>query len=175
MAAKVTIALIGLANGICSVLVHTLAKANYRLLLVTKDGNDIEHLTRQINLTLPGADVEVIDCVKNGCWEADIIVFVGANQIDHAFINKIKAVSTQKIVVALSINKTGSNFDAFESKNIQLLLPHSKVVQLFNQYESTEAFIAGDDSEALQTVAHIIKNAGYQPTVVDSFPTKDNM
>lgn len=167
MAAKETIALVGIANEICTGLVNKLAQGNYRLLLVSNDEKQLEQLSNQVMQHTPGAEVESIDCVKNGCWEADIIVLLGAANFEEELIDRIKVFATQKLVVGISVHQ--GKIAAFKGKNIQHLLPNSKVVHVFNTSASTEAFIAGDDAEAIQTVSDLTRTVGYHPTTVDSF------
>jgi predicted dinucleotide-binding enzyme len=65
--------------------------------------------------------------------------------------------------------------DTSAAEELQKLLPYSKVVKAFNTIFSgdfsqpvidgkqTDSFIAGDDEEAVQTVAELVAAAGFNP------------
>jgi 8-hydroxy-5-deazaflavin:NADPH oxidoreductase len=51
---------------------------------------------------------------------------------------------------------------------LQSLLPFSKMVAAFNNTQSGETFIAGDDDEAVETVSTMLKTAGYRIVAAES-------
>lgn len=166
MGTKETIAIIGATNESTLALVSKLAREDYRLLLVL--AGESHNLDRRYpyDKFLPEAEVEIIDCVKSGCWEADIIVLIGAANFEEVLINKIKEVSTQKIVVGISV-AGGEVASFFETTDLQSLLPYSKVVHVFKKKGSLATFIAGDDKEAVQAISALAQKIGFQSTIVD--------
>lgn len=168
MAAKESIALIGVTNGISEVLAFNLAQSNYRLLLIANDKNQSTQRLKQIIHQAPHAEVEIIDCVKEGCWEADIIILAGAANVDKEIIGKMKEVATQKIVVYISENRDDTPFSSIDTKDIQQLIPHSKVVRVFNISGSTAAYITEADETAVATISNILEKSGYKSTIVEN-------
>ena len=65
--------------------------------------------------------------------------------------------------------------DTSSAEELQKLLPHSKVIKAFNTTfagdfsqpvingKTIDAFIAGNDEEALETVSDVVKSAGFNP------------
>lgn len=168
MAVKETIAIVGIDNKVCADLIKKLAQ-HYRLLLVSTEGNNSSALSKQIVDPIPDAAIEIIECAKDGCWEADIILLIGTTNLEKGLINRIKEVATQKIVVGISVGRHQSSPPVSEVNTLQLLLPYSKVVQMLYEFGSTATFIASDDEEALQTISDLIKMVGYQPIIVERF------
>lgn len=161
MAMKNTIAVIGDAGKICPVLMKKLAQENLRLLFVSEDEEKINSLSQQLKLEAPSAEVEMINCGKEGCWEADIIAFIEPEDIEKAFVERIKSVATQKIVLIIA-EGDGNTFPAEE---LLLMLPHSKVVWVRSNSEAMKAKIKGKDEEAVSTVSVIFEHAGYKTLI----------
>lgn len=173
MAVKKTIAIIEAAGETGAAIANRLATANCRLLLLS-DGNDRSiQLADYIKEETPNAEVEVSDCVKEGCWEADIIFLPDPSQKNNEVIEKVREVATQKIVVRVSGSGFNASFTMANAGELQRLLPFSKVVAVFNNPPSTEAFLAGDDKEAMEIIAGILRTAGYHLSGTDhlSFET----
>jgi len=74
MALKKTIAIIASTNEKATAIVNKISLKNYRLLLLSKYANQFDQLAGHLKSWQPGAEFEIIDCMKDGCWEADIIV-----------------------------------------------------------------------------------------------------
>ena len=158
--AKQTIALVGAEGKTGSALALGLVRLNlYRLLLLSEDESRLQKLSQQILLLSGEADVELISCLKDGCWEADLIIV----DVPHASIrdvaDKIKEVSTQKIVFAIPA-----------TQEWQQLLPNTKVVTgILNNPDMPEVVMAGNDRESVLIVADLIKKLGFQPVIKESF------
>lgn len=169
MATKETIAVVGLPNKKYNDFVVRLAEAQYRLLLIKKGLNDgSEIFVDELRHSIQG-DVEIVECAKNGCWEADIIVLLGEESYERVFIERIKQVSTQKIVVGYATNDHLSETASFEATNLQQLLPNSQVVHVLKSIGAQEVFIAGDHADSNQIVSNKVSAIGYHPEIVDGF------
>jgi hypothetical protein len=154
MAVTKTIALIGEIQGKERFL-NPLAK-NHRLLWVTNEDDSYIHSQSAVS-EFSEAEVEIIACAKEGCWEADIIV-LEVQEIERELIQRIREVATQKIVVVL-----GKNGDSVADLVNQLLmvqvgLPYSKIVEV---YPGPEMVVAGKDLIAVETVEEILRNLGF--------------
>jgi NAD(P)-dependent dehydrogenase (short-subunit alcohol dehydrogenase family) len=160
MAVKQTIAFIGAADELCTVLVKKLAAAGYPLLFISNDGIRYQELADQIKSDTPDADIEITDCAKEGCWEADIIALYDNTTLAKELIERIKTVATQKVVICIST--AGSNSSSLiKTTDLQQMLPNSKVIQISHDIEGLELQISGADNEAMELVSALFENSGF--------------
>ena len=151
MAARKTVAIIASTNEKIVAIISKLSLEDSRLLLVSKYPNQFTELSRDVACNHPNVELEIIDCMKDGCWEADIIILDIAYDEETEVTELIKEVSTQKIVVSFSKN---------ENSELQNLLKHSKVViAAVNPTNSTCITFSGEDHDAVQEVLNILKNS----------------
>lgn len=181
MITKQTIAIIGASGNMGSALSKSLCKGNYRLLLFANDKDKAEALVKDIKSSSTSSDVEALECPTDASWEADIILLAVPYDDEKEIAAKIKKVANQKIVISIAnpLNKTYNGLvtapDSSAAEELQKLLPHSKVVKAFNTTfaadfatplidgKQVDAFVAGNDEEALQTVSDLVKTAGFNP------------
>jgi 8-hydroxy-5-deazaflavin:NADPH oxidoreductase len=196
MKTKQTIAIIGATGSMGAAISKSLAKGNYRLLLNARDLGKAGELVREIRAAIPGADVETLDCSVNASWEADIIIPAVPYEAEKQVAERIREVANQKIVLSIS-NPLNATYDGLltgpetsGAEELQKLLPHSKVVKAFNtsfaanfskpviQGVKADAFIAGNDPEALERVSELVRTAGFEPIIAGPLPvsrTLENM
>lgn len=183
MKTRQTIAVIGATGSMGSAISKSLSMGNYRLLLCSGDEGKAQELINNIKSGNPSADVEVIDCSAAASWEADIIIAAVPYQAEKEVAEKIKEVANQKIVISIAnpLNETYNGLvtspDTSAAEELQKLLPNSKVIKAFNTTfaadfstpviagKQADAFIAGNDEDALQTVAELVTTAGFNPIV----------
>lgn len=151
MALKKTIAIIASTNEKATAIVNKITLKNYRLLLLSKYANQFDQLAGQLQSWQPGAEFEIIDCMKDGCWEADIIVLDIPYHEEKAVAQLIKEVATQKIVVSFSENK-----NQFKNQELENLLKYSKIVKALNTDASY--ILYGKDPNIVLEVSDILKN-----------------
>jgi predicted dinucleotide-binding enzyme len=182
MAQRKTIAIVGATEKRGSVIAKNLAKGNYRLLLMSEEGEKLSDLKNELNNSV--AEIEAIPCAKDACWEADIIIVATPYESEKEIASKIKEVATGKIVISVS-NPFGVNYERlFPSPNnsaaeeLQRLLPYSKIVKTFStayaenftspviKDQKADTFLAGNNSDAIETVSEMIKEAGFNTFVV---------
>lgn len=166
-----------------SAIAKSLAKGNYRLLLKANDTAALNQLDQAIKSQVPQADTEAIACPAEASWEADIIILAVPYQAEKEIADKIREVANQKIVISIA-NPLNATFDGLitapgssAAEELQALLPNSKVVKAFNTTfaadfatpvidgKQVDAFIAGDDEEALTVVKEVVDTAGFRPVV----------
>ncbi len=183
MRTKQTIAIIGASGSMGTAISKSLSKGNYRLLLFTDDKAKLKNLEKEIIHAHPAADVESINCSYTASWEADVIIVAAPFAAEKEIAGKIREVANQKIVVSIA-NPLNDSFDGLvtapdtsAAEELQKLLPHSKVVKAFNTTfasdfaqpvidgKQVDAFIAGNDSDALETVKELVQTAGFNPIV----------
>ena len=180
---KQTIAIIGASGNMGSAIAKSISKGNYRLLLKGNNQASLDALIDEIKANDNTADAEAMACSTEACWEADIIILAVPFEAEKEIASKIKEVANQKIVISIAnpLNKTydglvtAANTSAAEE--LQKLLPNSKVIKAFNTTfaadfstpvidgKQADAFIAGNDEEALETVSEIVSTAGFNPIV----------
>ncbi|WP_040574289.1 NADPH-dependent F420 reductase [Pontibacter sp. BAB1700] len=178
-----TIAIIGASGNMGSAISRGLAKGNYRLLLCANDLDKVQTVADEIKSSHPGAEVAVSDCSRDASWEADIIIAAVPYTAEREVAEKVKDVANQKIVISIA-NPLNDAYDGLVSapdtsaaEELQKLLPNAKVVKAFNTTfaadfatpvidgKQADAFVAGDDQEALQTVVELVETVGFNPIV----------
>lgn len=160
MALKETIAFAGISNiASCATYIIKLAEEGYPLLLVSSPDNSLQELADLVLGHVPEATVDVMACAKDGCWEADIIVVFGSTSLNEAFLNKIKAVSTQKIVVGVWLGDA-LHEEFYPNQALMHLLPHSKVVLANYVEEADKVYVDGADREAVEFVVRMANQLG---------------
>lgn len=183
MITKQTIAVIGASGNMGSAISKSLSKGNYRILLYANEQNKVHALTATIKSDYESSDIEVMECNVQAAWEADIIVLAVPFEAEKEVAEKIKEMANQKIVISIAnpLNHTHDGLvtapDTSAAEELQKLLPNSKVVKAFNttfaadfstpiiDNKQVDAFLAGNDEEALQTVAELVATAGFNPII----------
>lgn len=161
----------------------SLAKGNNRLLLFASEKSKVESLANHIKSNNATAEVEALDCPTDASWEADVIILAVPYSAEAEIAPKIREVANQKIVISIAnpLNETYNGLvtspDTSAAEELQKLLPNSKVIKAFNTTfaadfsspvidgKQVDAFIAGNDEEALQTVSSLVSTAGFNPIV----------
>jgi 8-hydroxy-5-deazaflavin:NADPH oxidoreductase len=193
---KQSIAIIGAAGHMGSVIARNLAKAGHRLLLAGPKRDQLDELLASIRADTSDADVEILDCSHEASWEADVIIPAIPHAVQGDVAAKIKDVVTGKIVVSIT-NPLNATYDGLVTgpmtsgaEELAVLLPHSKVVKAFNTVfaadfavpilggKTVDCFIAGDDDQAVATVSQLVMDAGFNPLVAGNLSvsrTLENM
>jgi hypothetical protein len=183
MHTKQTIAIIGATGNMGSAIAKSLAKGNYRILLKSSKEEELRKLEDEIKTETPTADVEGIVCPKEACWEADVIIPAVPYEAQADVADRIREVANQKIVISIAnpLNESYTGLvtagDTSAAEELQKLLPHSKVIKAFNTTfaadfaspvingQQVDAFIAGNDTDALETVSELVSTAGFNPVI----------
>lgn len=178
-----TIAVIGATGNMGSAISTSLSKGNYRLLLKDNKQEDLDALVSKIQSEQPQANVEAAVCPTEAGWEADIIILAVPFGAEEEIAAKIRDVANQKIVISIAnpLNETYDGLvtapDTSAAEELQKRLPNSKVIKAFNTTfaadfttpviggKQVDAFIAGNDEEALQTVSELVSTAGFNPII----------
>lgn len=180
---KQTIAIIGATGNMGSAITKSISKGPYRLLLKGNDQTALDTLVAEIKNTNVKAEVEAAVCPTEASWEADVIILAVPYEAEKEIAATIKEVANQKIVISIAnpINATYNGLvtapDTSAAEELQKLLPNSKVIKAFNSTfaadfstpvidgKQVDAFIAGHDEEALETVSEIVATAGFNPII----------
>jgi NADPH-dependent F420 reductase len=183
MNTKQTIAIIGATGNMGSGISKNLSAGNYRLLLFANELSKLQTLETEILAKNPTADIELSECPTEASWEADVIILALPYPAQQQIAEKIREVANQKIVISIAnpLNETYDGLvtasDTSAAEELQKLLPNSKVVKAFNTVfaadfaqpviaeKQADAFIAGDDHDALQTASELVVTAGFNPII----------
>ncbi|ANE53692.1 NADPH-dependent F420 reductase [Flavisolibacter tropicus] len=183
MQTKQTIAIIGATGNMGSAISKSLLKGNYRLLLKSGDQGKLNNLVKEIKSNNMAADVEAAPCPTEASWEADIIILAVPFEAEKEIAENIKEVANQKIVISIAnpLNETYNGLvtapGTSAAEELQKLLPNSKVIKAFNTTfaadfstpvidgKQVDAFIAGNDGDALESVKALVSLAGFNPIV----------
>src|SRR5690606_8692282 len=111
-------------------------------------------LSQSIISKFSGAEVEIVACAKEGCWEADIIV-LEVQEIEKGLIERIREVATQKIVIVVGKDEDPTPALVNKLLLVQEGLPYCKVVEVYPQPETV---VAGNDPVAVETVKEIVRD-----------------
>lgn len=178
MRTKQTVIIIGATGIRGSFIAENLAKGNYRLLLNDRNTAELNELKNAIIKDNPAADIEVIDCSFDGCWEADIIISTVAFATEKEITGKIKEVANQKIFISFS------NPANEECGELQRRLPNSKVIRVDDAPLDAEVTtgvkqlnisISGNDREALLFAAELLTTAGFNINTQNDYNKKNKI
>jgi 8-hydroxy-5-deazaflavin:NADPH oxidoreductase len=180
---KQTIAIIGAGGNMGSAIAKSIAGGNYRLLLFDRKLEQLDSLHKEILKIHPESELEPMNCPHESTWEADIIILAVPHGAEKELADKIRDVATQKIVISIAnpvdqdFSKLTTRPDTSAAEELQQWMPHSKVTKAFNTTfaadfeqpvfdgKQVDAFIAGDDEKAIQTVIELVETVGFNPIV----------
>ena len=154
MAHKKSIAIIGATEKNGEEIATQLSQGEYDLLLISNDKEALDHLSEKMKARPSKAEIYFIECVKDGCWEADIIILAVSHNEEKELAKLMKEVATQKIVVDFSNEENAGN-------ELCSILPYSKLVKISGDFTSKEILISGNDEAANKEISEIFIQAGY--------------
>ncbi|MEP6626847.1 MAG: NAD(P)-binding domain-containing protein [Ginsengibacter sp.] len=158
MAIKKTIAIVGATEKNGVEITHQFAQHDYRLLLISNDPAKLDLLTKALSEENFKAEIKSISCVKDGCWEADIIVLAVPLCEEKEVAERMKEVATQKTVVLVSENTD-------ELASLQQILPYSKLVRVSGDFQTKEISAEVQDVDADEEILNILKDAGFKISI----------
>jgi hypothetical protein len=126
---------------------------DHRVLLVAKYPGQMAQASQAIQGEYPDADVEVMDCMKEGCWEADLILLNIEDEEEGTVADLIRDVAIQKPVVRL-IADTGAPQMAIR---LQQLMVHAKVVVASKDPVTRKIRLTGNDVVTKRRIQNILK------------------
>ncbi len=183
MATKPTIAIIGSTGTMGSAIAKSLAKRGHRLLLFSRSEEHADTLSKDMLALHPASDVEGMSCPVDASWEADIIILAIPYAAEAEVAERIRPYVTQKVVISIS-NPMNETMDGMvttpassAAAELQHLLPDAHVVKAFNTTfaadfaqpiidgKQVDAFIAGDNAQAVQMVSQLVSDVGFRPVI----------
>ena len=150
---KKTIAVVGATEKNGKAIAKKLASRPYRLLLISDEATELEQLRNNITAKHSNSDFEILDCVKDGCWEADIIILAVLPEKMLQVAAKIKEVATQKIVIEI-------RGDESNSTELKKILPYSKLVSV-SGFGSPEITINGEHKAVNEEIKQIFMSDAF--------------
>ena len=160
-----TIAILGAVDTNISYVAKRIAR-HYRILLFDKNAPKLAEMHNQLLANDPFANIEKMNCAADASWEADIIVLSNTCCLDNLIIEKIKQVSTGKIVIIIS-EQSNAELASIDLLTLQQLLKYIKLIQvgvtINNEKNGLEnkLIINGNDRAALETVSFLLTSVGF--------------
>lgn len=155
MKVKATIAFIGAVDKQGEKIINRLVQKGHPLVLINKPGRAAGLLSTSILKQVPDADIEVIDCEREACWEADVILLPDSTDLHKALLEKIRTVATQKILIRLTNKKKGEKILENEIKFLKQQLPNTKIVSVFYEENGLDIVVSGEDKRSLEGITEI--------------------
>lgn len=164
---KKSIAIVGATEKSGIQLAERIAKSDYRLLLISDKLPALASVYRQLSDKYPLTEINFLECVKDGCWEADIIILAVPEEQEIEVARLMKEVAVQKIVISNSMNLQQWN-------RLEDLLPNSRLVWI-NAYPLTNKIIVYENhhKESVAEVVCLFNNTGFVTEIVN-FPIEVN-
>jgi arginine/ornithine N-succinyltransferase beta subunit len=150
---KETIAVIGAACEEGKKVIGFLINTGHRLLLMDEATEQLQSLQQALSPMYPQAEIDIIPCSREACWEADLIIIVKTQPTLEATITKIKEVATNKIVACI----TSGNLQPYAL--LQKDLPHSRIVAVQLNAKNKEPQFTGSHHASVDTVAALFTSA----------------
>lgn len=160
MANKKTIAIVGATGKSGRAIVNKFSGVPHRLLLVSDQFDELYKLVSELNEKEPLAEIEGVECVKDSCWEADIIILSVPAEEERKKGILMKEVATQKEVVVVSENE-------HECDEIKKVLPYSKVIKAKLDVETNTIKLSVAQGTVNEEISKIFIEAGYENTLID--------
>lgn len=150
---KKTIAIVGATEATGKTIIEKIAYTHYRLLLISNTLREPGHLRDELSAAHPGIEIDILDCLKDGCWEADIIILAVPPENLREVAERIKEVATQKIVIEI--------FSAKDNlQELSKILPYSRLVSISGDLQS-EINISVDDKSVAAEISKIFNLADF--------------
>lgn len=162
MSVKKSIAIVGATEKIGEVIAIQFMNGNYSLLLISNNKDRLNYLAQKMADNKPKAEVNFMECVKDGCWEADIIILAVPHDEEKMVAELMKDVATQKIVVDISNEENAC-------RKLKEILPYSKLVKVSGDFHSKEIVIKGDNETVNEEISEIFNQVGYHSIIENYF------
>lgn len=156
---KRTIAIVGTAGEVAGDLIPGLSNAGFEVLLISRQQEGL----RSVEESGQQSPIRLVDCAREGCWEADIILLTVAPELEEA-VSELKEVATQKIVLLISGNND-TEFHYQAIRKLQQWLPYSKIISALHDKNTSGMHICGEDSSAAEDISTIFRAAGFEPLI----------
>ena len=160
-----TIAILGAVETNISFVAKRIAK-HYRVLLFDKNALKLVEFHKELLANNPFANIEKMNCATDASWEADIIIFSATCCLDSSIIEKIKQVSTGKIVIIIG-EQSNTEVAPIDYLTLQQLLKHVKLIQIGSTINNTKTDLENkltimcNDKAALETVSFLFTSVGF--------------
>lgn len=171
MSAKITISILGRPSKAAYELLQKLAKNNYRLLFIENENDSTKNIVASLENDITDADIELVHCSVEGCWEADVIFLLSVTDDFKTLARQIKNVSTGKLVVLFNEGLADAEINLMLTQS----LPFCKIVSIFwseanvdhgNDFSSLGKWvISGDSYEGKISLHQILENVNAEAVI----------
>ncbi len=163
---KPSIAVIGACSPIGSILSRQFHGKGFRLLLMDEDRNSLKILSRKLDRQKQGESPELYECRHEASWDSDVIWLSITEEMVPEVVERMRDVSTRKVVIAASDEESASALYEAVRKG----LPYSRVVSacISREGDSRRIHLWGEDPGAMKTVEQLSRKAGFDTKVAAS-------
>lgn len=151
MPQRKTVAVIGLSKANIILLATKIAQY-HSVLLFDTDAVLLNEVYLKMHSENPNSTIEIVNCPIDASWEADIVLFSDSFFYEEELIQKIKKVTTGKVILILWSQNMDLAVDMDQAK-IRNLFPFSKVFSITLKSDNYDGFFLKDkDNEDIQSV-----------------------
>lgn len=151
MPQRKTVAVIGLSKANIILLATKIAQY-HTVLLFDTDAILLNEVYLKMHSENPNSTIEIVNCPIDASWEADVILFSDSFFYEEELIQKIKKVTTGKVILILWSQNMDLAVDMDQAK-IRNLFPFSKVFSIAVKSDNYDDFFLKDkDNENIQSV-----------------------
>lgn len=161
MLTKETIAIVGATETFGPDLAQHFANVDYPLLLISDKREELSSLHTSLSRRYPLAEIDFLECVKGGCWEADIILLAVPEDQQVTATGLMKDVAVQKIVVTLFGSPQ-------QMKNLKEVLPFSRLAGIHIDADNNKVEIFGDLPQTENELVTLFNTAGFATEITKS-------
>lgn len=189
MKSNQTIAIVGATGNMGSALSKSLSRAGHPLLLYGREQKEVDALIDEIKKAGASQKVESKQSVRDLAKTADVIILAVPYQAEEELAKEIRDDVRGKVVISIS-NPLNESYDGLvtdpdtsAAEELQQALPDAKVVKSFNTVfaadyaqpnidgKKVDAFVAGDDENAVNQISEIVRSMGLNPLVAGKLST----
>lgn len=151
-----TIAFIGGGRKEAEAAFRFLLKADCHLLLPAAGQAELQRISKALKNEKPFAGISMVDCIREGCWEADVVILAVNEEEEFEVARRMKDVVTQKIVISIKIA------DTIPGKTLRRLLPNAKIVEAIlvtDEYGTAKLVISAGSPDALAEAEELLSQS----------------
>jgi NADPH-dependent F420 reductase len=183
-----TIAIVGATGNMGTALSKSLARAGYPLFLFGRNREEVKNLIDDISSS-GKSHVEALASLDEVGDKAEILILAVPYEAEQQLAKELKDSVRGKIVISIS-NPLNESYDGLvtdpdtsAAEELQEALPNAKVVKSFNTVfaadyaqpnidgKQIDAFVAGNDDDAVKVVSDIVSSMGLNPLTAGKLST----
>lgn len=185
---KRTIAIVGATGNMGTALSKSLSKAGHHLLLFDRKPGELKSLIGDLRSSGSSSKIGTLDSVADSA-KADHVILAVPYQAQQELAGELRGAVDGKIVISIAnpLNETYDGLvtppDTSAGEELQRALEGARVVKAFNTVfaadfyqpnidgKQIDAFVAGDDGDAVREVSELVRSMGLNPLLSGGLST----